>query len=314
MSQLNVAVIGCGSWGVNHARVYSDLPMVRLAAVSDIDAKRVQKCSRKHSANGFTDTLKVLEDPDIDAVSFCTPTCTHSHIAEKALLNDKHVLVEKPMTDTVDEAQGLIELAEDVGLNLTVGFVERFNPAVRLSKRLIDDGEIGRVIMAHAKRVTRRPDRVGDIGVIKDLGIHDIDVITHLMGEPPETVYATAGSHMHTFEDYANITLEYRGNRSAFIETNWLTPKRVRSLTITGSDGIIGVEYTTQELRVEKNDYIHQPLNGYREPLYLELLEFTSSIMEDRKPEVTGLDGLRALEICEAALESAKTGRVVEMS
>nr|MBC8462772.1 Gfo/Idh/MocA family oxidoreductase [Candidatus Bathyarchaeota archaeon] len=207
MSQLNVAVIGCGSWGVNHARVYSDLPMVRLAAVSDIDAKRVQKCSRKHSANGFTDTLKVLEDPDIDAVSFCTPTCTHSHIAEKALLNDKHVLVEKPMTDTVDEAQGLIELAEDVGLNLTVGFVERFNPAVRLSKRLIDDGEIGRVIMAHAKRVTRRPDRVGDIGVIKDLGIHDIDVITHLMGEPPETVYATAGSHMHTFEDYANITL-----------------------------------------------------------------------------------------------------------
>ena len=301
MSQLNVAVIGCGAWGINHARVYRDLPLVRLAALADIDAKRVQECSRKHSVNGFTDTLRVLENPDIDAVSVCTPTCTHSYIAEKALLNGKHVLVEKPMTDTVDEAQGLIELAEEMGLNLTVGFVERFNPAVAMSKRLIDDGEIGRIIMAHAKRVTRRPSRVGDIGVIKDLGIHDIDVITHLMGETPETVYARAGSHMHAFEDYANITLGYRGNRSALIETNWLTPKRVRSLTITGSDGIIGV------------DYIHQPLNGYREPLYLELLEFTSSIMEDREPEVTGLDGLRALEICEAALESAKTGRVVEM-
>ena len=191
--------------------------------------------------------------------------------------------------------------------------MERFNPAVRISKRLIDDGEIGRIIMAHAKRVTRRPGRVGDIGVIKDLGIHDIDVITHLMGETPETVYATAGSLIHTFEDYANIMLGYRGNRSAFIETNWLTPKRVRSLTVTGSDGIIGVEYTAQELRVEKDDYIHQPLNGYREPLYSELQEFTSSIMEEREPEVKGRDGLRALEICEAALESAKTGRVVEM-
>jgi len=314
MSQLNVAVIGCGTWGINHARIYRDLPLVRLAAVADIDVKRVQDCSRKHSANGFTDTMRVLEDPDIDAVSVCTPTCTHGYIAERALMNGKHVLVEKPMTDTVEEALGLIELADERGLSLMVGFVERFNPAVGESKRLIDDGEIGRVIMAHARRVTRRPGRVGDIGVIKDLGIHDIDVITHLMGETPETVYATAGSLMHSFEDYANITLGYRGDRSAFIETNWLTPKRVRSLTITGSDGIIGVEYTAQELRVEKDEYIHQPLNGYREPLYLELLEFTSSIMENREPEVTGLDGLRALEICEAALESANTGRVVEMN
>ena len=269
---------------------------------------------QEHLTKGFTDTMKVLEDPNIDAVSVCTPTCTHSFIAERALMNGKHVLVEKPMTDTVEEAKRLIELAEKRSLNLTVGFVERFNPAVRISKRLIDDGEIGRIIMAHARRVTRRPGRVGDIGVIKDLGIHDIDVITHLMGETPETVYATAGSHMHIFEDYANITLGYRGNRSAFIETNWLTPKRVRSLTVTGSDGIIEVEYTAQELRVEKDDYIHQPLNGYREPLYSELQEFTSSIMEKREPEVTGRDGLRALEICEAALESARTGRVVEMA
>lgn len=314
MSQLNVAVIGCGSWGVHHARVYNELPGVRLAAVADSDVKRAQSCSKRNSARGFTDTLKVLKDSSIDAVSICTPTRTHGYIAEQAMKSGKHVLVEKPMTDQVNEALELVELSEELGLNLMVGFIERFNPAVSESKRLIESDEIGRVIMAHAKRVTRRPDRVGDIGVIKDLGIHDVDVITYLMGEMPQTVYATAGSYSHQFEDYANITLGYRGNRSAFVETNWLTPKRVRNLTVTGSEGIIGVEYTAQELRVEKNDHIHQPLNGYKEPLYLELMEFTSSIMEDRDPEVSGMDGLRALEICEAALESVQTGKVVEMS
>lgn len=296
MNQLNVAVIGCGAWGINHAKVYRDMSGVRLAAIADIDARRVQDASKKFSANGFTDTLRVIDDPGIDAVSICTPTCTHGYIAERALRKGKHVLVEKPRTDTSAEASSLNDLAEEYGLNLMVGFVERFNLAVQESKRLVDAGEVGRVIMANARRVTRRPGRVGDIGVIKDLGIHDIDVITHLMGEPPETLYATAGSHMHSFEDYANITLVYRGNRSAFIETNWLMPRRARSLTITGSEGIIWVEYTTQKLMVEKDEYIHQPLNGYREP------------------SVTGEDGLRALMICEAALESAKTGRVVEMS
>ncbi|MCJ7730906.1 Gfo/Idh/MocA family oxidoreductase, partial [Candidatus Bathyarchaeota archaeon] len=140
---------------------------------------------------------------------------------------------------------------------------------------------------------------------------HDIDVANYIMGDTPETVYATVGSHSHCYEDYANIILRYQGNRSAFIETNWLTPKRVGTLTITGSEGIIEVEYTTQELRVEKNDHIYQPLNWYREPLYLELLDFTSAILEKRKPTVTGEDGLQALRVCEAALESAETGQAV---
>ena len=314
MGQLNVAVIGCGVWGGNHARVYNTLPDVKLAAISDIDARRVQHASEMYGTSGFTDTLQVLQDPNIEAVSICTPTCTHEYIASKALDEGKHVLVEKPMTDTVAGAKDLIEQASDQGLNLMVGFVERFNPAVRETKRLIDDGEIGDVIMAYARRVSRRPKRVGDIGVVKDLGIHDIDVINYLMGAKPETVYAHCGSIKHKFEDYANISLGFKGDRSANIETNWLTPKRVRSLTVTGSEGIIGVEYTSQELRIEKDDHIREPLNGYREPLYQELQEFASSILEDREPEVTGLDGLNALMVCEAALESAATGEVVKLT
>ena len=167
--------------------------------------------------------------------------------------------------------------------------------------------------MAYTRRVTRRPNRVGDIGVVKDLGIHDVDVVNYLMGGTPETVYAHSGSIKHSFEDYANISLGFSEGKSANIVTNWLTPKRVRSLTVTGSEGIIDVEYTSQELRIEKDDHIHQPLNGYKEPLYLELQEFTSSILEEREPEVTGIDGLNALIVCEAALESSRTGEVVRL-
>ena len=311
MGQLKVAVIGCGSWGYQHARVFSELPHVGLEAVADINPERVQRVTERFHCKGYSSPEKMLKDSDLDAVSVCTPTTTHVDLAYLALMARKHVLVEKPMTNTSEEASRLIDTARSVGVFLSVGFVERFNPAVQESKKMVEQGEIGEVLVVHAKRVTRRPARVGDIGVVKDLGIHDIDVANYIMGDTPETVYATVGSHSHCFEDYANIVLRYRGNRSAFIETNWLTPKRVRTLTITGSEGIIEVEYTTQELRVEKNDHIYQPLNWYREPLYLELLDFTSAILEKRKPTVSGEEGLQALRVCEAALESAETGQAV---
>jgi len=311
MKQLGVAVIGCGAWGYHHARVYSELPGVRLEAVTDLDPRRVQRVTERFHCKGYSSVERLLDEADVDAVSICTPTVTHFEIASLALTARKHVLVEKPMTDNVTEAEKLIKQARDYGVFLSVGFVERFNPAVQESKRTVDRGEIGEVLIIHTRRVTRRPSRVGDVGVVKDLGIHDVDVMNCIMDESPESVYARAGAHNHCFEDYANVVLGYSGMRSGFVETNWLTPKRVRTLTITGSEGIINVEYTTQELCVEKNDHIYQPLNWYREPLYLELSDFTSAVLEKRKPSVTGVDGVEALRVCEAALRSAETGRVV---
>jgi len=313
VKQLKVAVIGCGSWGYHHARVYTELPHASLEAVVDINPERIQKISRMFHCKGYTSPVKMFKDIQVEAVSICTPTITHYELAHLALMENKHVLVEKPMTNTSAEARKLTEIARKNDVFLSVGFIERYNPAVQESKKMVTKGDIGDVLIAHAKRVTRRPIRVGDIGVIKDLGIHDIDIINHIMGDPPEKVYATLGNHNHCFEDYANVILSYKGGRSGFIETNWLTPKRVRSLIITGTEGIIELEYTSQELKLEKNDHIYQPLNGYKEPLFLELSDFTSAILEKRSPLVTGEEGLQALKVCEAALESSKTGSVVYM-
>jgi UDP-N-acetylglucosamine 3-dehydrogenase len=310
---INTAVIGCGVWGSNHARVYHDIPNCNLVAVVDADEKRAKEIGLKNHTNWFTQPDKVLENPDIQIISVCTPTITHYDIALSAIKAGKNVLVEKPMTDTVEQAQTLINLAKKKNVKLTVGFVERFNPAVQEAIKRVNDNEIGEIVLAHTRRVSRRPERIGDVGVIKDLAIHDIDIINHLFNDKPKTVYAIAGKIKHTYEDYANINITYSNNRNAFVETNWLTPRRIRTLVITGTTGIINVEYPTQEITIENNTQIIQPFLRNAEPLRLELDSFIKAVEKDTEPEVTGTDGINALKICEAAIESSKNGEEIKL-
>lgn len=308
MKKLNVAVIGCGSWGRNHARVYKNLQVADLLAVADVNKSTAEEIGKTYNVDWYTDPDEVLERSDVEAVSICTPTVTHADIALAAVQVGKHVLVEKPMTNTFEEAKSLIKAAEVQGVYLAVGFVERFNPAVVETVKKISKGEIGDIILAHARRVSRRPLRVGDVGVIKDLAIHDIDIVNQLFKTEAEEVFATVGNIAHQFEDYANIIIRFEGNRNAFIETNWLTPRKVRRLIVTGTRGLINVEYITQEMTIENDEGIYQPFIENREPLLLELEGFVNSILQDIQPQPTGLDGSKALKICEAALQSAKTG------
>ena len=303
----NTAVIGCGVWGSNHARVYHEISKSKLVAVADANEKRAQEIGTRYHTKWYSDVGKVLDNPEIQTVSICTPTITHYEIACKAIEAGKNVLVEKPMTDTVAQAKTLIKMAEKNGVKLTVGFVERFNPAVQEAIKRVKNDEIGDIVLAHTRRVSRRPERIGDVGVIKDLAIHDLDIINHLFDEKPKTVFAIAGKIKHVYEDYANINITYSNNRNAFVETNWLTPRRIRTLEITGTDGIINVEYPTQEITIENNLQLVQPYLRNVEPLRLELESFLNAIEFDREPEVTGIDGINALKLCEAALESSKS-------
>lgn len=308
--KINVSVLGCGVWGRNHARVFSELPNARLFSVVDLDQAAARQISEKYKTAYALDPYEAVTDPGVDAVTVCTPTVTHMRLALQAMEAGKHVLVEKPMTNTSEEAETLIKAAKKNNVHLAVGFVERFNPAVKEAYRIISDGVIGDIILAHTKRVSRWPVRIGDVGVIKDLAVHDIDTINKLFGEEAGSVFANAGSIQHSFEDYANIFMCFKGKRGAFIETNWLTPRKVRNLTITGTEAIINVDYITQTLSLENEKQITQPFIKQAEPLRLELESFINSIINDTPPEVTGLDGLKALRVCEAALKSASTGNI----
>ncbi|MGC9345513.1 MAG: Gfo/Idh/MocA family protein [Candidatus Bathyarchaeales archaeon] len=314
MKKLGVAVIGTGFWGRNHARVFKELEETELLAVCDINAERAEKVAKQFGAKPYTTTGKMLRRQDIEAVSICTWSTNLEEEALKALKAGKHVLVEKPMATNVKQAEKLLETAEKEGLHLTVGFLMRFIPGIQHIKKAIEDKTIGNLVCATAKRVSQWPVRIGDVGVVKDLAIHDIDIMRYLFNEDPIAVYAKTGSMKHKkFEDYAQIMLTFEGGKSGFIESNWLTPYKTRILVVTGSEAIMKLDYITQELTIERAEETVQPRYPWREPLKLELQHFANCVLKREKPLITGMDGLKALQIAEAALKSSAKGRVIKL-
>lgn len=314
MKKLGTAVIGTGFWGKNHARIFKELEETELMAVCDVNAERAKAVAKQFDAKPYTNAGKMLKRKDIEAVSICTWSTILAKEALKALKARKHVLVEKPMAINVKQAEKLLETAEKEGLHLTVGFLMRFIPGVRHIKKAIEDKRIGDVVCATAKRVSQWPERIGDVGVVKDLAIHDIDIMRYLFNEDPIAVYAKTGSMKHRkFEDYAQIMLTFEGGKSGFIESNWLTPYKTRTLVVTGSEAITKLDYITQELTIEDAKETVQPRYPWQEPLKLELQHFANCVLKREKPLITGMDGLKALQIAEAALKSSAKGRMIKL-
>ncbi|OGD44732.1 hypothetical protein A3K79_02835 [Candidatus Bathyarchaeota archaeon RBG_13_46_16b] len=311
MRKLGVAVIGTGFWGRNHARVFKELAETELLAICDIDAERARSVAKQFGVTPYTNTGKMVRNENIEAVSICTWSTSLAREALKALKAGKNVLVEKPMAESVKQAENLLKTAEKEGLHLTVGFLMRFIPGLQRIRNALEDKTLGEPVCASAKRVGQWPERIGDVGVVKDTAIHDLDVMRYVFDEDPVAVYAKTGSIAHRkFEDYAQIMLAFKGGKSAFIESNWLTPYKTRVFMVTGSEAIMKLDYITQELTIENARETVQPRYTVQEPLKLELQHFAKCITEKEKPLVTGEDGLEALKLAEAALKSSATGKV----
>jgi UDP-N-acetylglucosamine 3-dehydrogenase len=222
--------------------------------------------------------------------------------------------VEKPMATNTKQAQKLVAVAEQNGLHFTVGFLMRFIPGLCHIRGAVESKKIGQLVCATAKRVSQWPERIGDVGVVKDTAIHDIDVMRYVFGEDPISVYAKVGAMRHKkFEDYALMMLTFADGKSAFIESNWLTPYKTRALTVTGSDAIMRLDYITQELWIEAANENVQPKYPWREPLRDELQHFSSCVLKKEKPVVTGEDGVKALGIAIAALQSSAKNRAIKL-
>ena len=314
MKKLGVAVIGTGQWGKNHARVYKELPSTELIAICDVNAERAKAIAAQYGVKAYSNSTQMLKNKDIEAVNVCTWSTILAKEALKALRAGKHVLVEKPMAPNTQQAEKLVQTAEENGLHLTVGFLMRFIPGLQHIRQSVENKRIGDLVCATAKRVSQWPERIGDVGVVKDTAIHDIDVMRFISGEDPITVYSKMGSMKHrTFEDYAQIMLTYKDGKSAFIESNWLTPYKTRALTATGSDAIMRLDYITQDLWIEQQTETVQPRYPFQEPLKLELQDFVDCIVEKKKPVVTGEDGVRALKVAQAAMQSSAKNRAVQL-
>jgi UDP-N-acetylglucosamine 3-dehydrogenase len=313
MDQIKVGVIGVGAMGSNHARVLSELEDSQLVAVCDVSEEKARAIAEKYRCEYYVDAEQFLSNSGVNAVVIATPTVTHKDLALLALEYGKHILIEKPLAATVEEAKAICSKASSKNAVLTVGFIERFNPAVTEAKRLLKSGKIGHPILLEARRLSEWPKRIGDVGVVVDLAIHDIDIARYVFEKDPVEVYGCVGSLRHSFEDYANILLRYENGETAFIETNWLTPHKVRKLTITGSDGLISLDYISQEIEIENNSELVRPRLANQEPLKLELSHFLSCVKSADQPLVTGEDGVKALKIAELALESSKVHRIMKL-
>ena len=314
MKKLGVAVIGTGFWGKNHARVYKELASTELVAICDVNAEKAKSIADQFGVKAYTTSKRMLKNEEIEAVSICTWSTSLAKEALKALKAGKHVLVEKPMAANTRQAEKLLETAEKNDLHLTVGFLMRFIPGLQHIREAVENKKIGELVCAAAKRVSQWPERIGDVGVVKDMAIHDIDVMRYISNEDPITVYAKTGSMRHKkFEDYAQIMLTYKDGKSAFIESNWLTPYKTRTLTVTGSDAIMRLDYITQELWIEEQKETLQPRYPWQEPLKLELQHFADCILAKKKPLITAADGLKALQIAEAALQSSAKNRAIKL-
>jgi UDP-N-acetylglucosamine 3-dehydrogenase len=324
---LRVGVIGVGSMGQNHARVFSE--MADLVGVVDKDGETGKRVSERLGTEWFENHDDLLKK-GVDAVSIATPTALHYDLARQAIEAGVHVLVEKPMCSTIEEAEKLVELAESTGVTLAVGHIERHNPVVDFAKKGIRDGRYGDVITISARRVSSLPTRIRDVGVILDLGIHDIDVMRYLLGSEVSSVFASGGRIKHdTFEDHANIMLSFENGTSGLIEVNWLTPMKVRRLSLTGLKNFVEIDYITQSIwisssslgRLDSFNLYRIPLEfdtrkitlEMREPLKNELKDFMDAIENRRDPLISGRDGLGTMKAVLAAIESQASGKRIDL-
>ncbi len=296
MRKINVGVIGVGAMGYNHARVYYRLKNANLMAVADIMERALEKVSRRYKVRGYLNYENLLKIPEIEVISVCVPTTHHYRVAMDAIEYDKHVLVEKPIAFTLEEAKKMVKAARRKGVKLATGHVERFNPAVKKAKELIENDVIGDVVSTSAKRVGPFPPRIKDVGVTIDLAIHDLDVMHYLFDEPIIEVYASMGSilEMCKFEDHAEIMAKFRNGIIGMLEVNWLTPYKRRKLAITGTDGIINLDYIDQKIDVY-GKFAQDVQIKHDEPLKNELKSFLLAIINENEPEITGEDGIYAL-------------------
>ncbi|MCI4432601.1 MAG: Gfo/Idh/MocA family oxidoreductase [Nitrosopumilus sp.] len=303
---MKIVQIGTGGWGKNHTRILSELGV--LSAVCDSDAQKSKEYGEKYSVNYYRSVDDLIHTEEFEGAFVVTPTSTHTEITTKLLQAKKHVFVEKPMTYRSEDGQRIAELAEKNKVILTCGYIERFNPAVDIVKKIMKDKKFGDLLMLEFHRENRIPLHIKDVGIIYDTSVHDIDTANWLFDDMPHVVFARSGRVNHEHEDYASIMLGYKNDRIAIISSNWITPKRVRTFSAICTDAVITSDFISQEVRVETKEETEIPRNEKKEPLLLEIQNFLEAIEGKNNIIVTAQQAVNVTKIAEAALLSSQKG------
>jgi predicted dehydrogenase len=319
-SDLRFGIIGWGYWGPKIARNLNSLSHALVTMVADRDAYRLASLTVNQPWVQTTTQAEEVFRSDVDGVIIATPVKTHYQLAKAALLHGKHVLVEKPLTVGVDEAEELVALAEEQRRILMVGHTFEYNPAVNELRKLVQSGDLGKIYCIEAERVNLGLFR-SDINVIWDLAPHDISILIYLLNKRPERIRVQAHAHLQPYNhDIAHLDLEFAGGMTAHIHVSWLHPCKIRRVTVIGDARMVIYDDTNpaEMLKIyNKGADIHaDPVISYRfgaitiphidwiEPLRLECEDFANSIRLGTQPRAHGGVGLEVVRVLAAAQEA----------
>jgi len=329
VNKIKVAVVGAGNMGRHHIRNYYEMENIDLVAIADNDPES-KELANQYGAKHFTDYVHMLDECEIDALSIVVPTPLHFEFALECMNRGKHVLLEKPIASTLEEADALIEKSTEKNVVFTVGHIERYNPVIETLKELVDSGKLGQISSIVSQRLGGFPTTEPKTDVILDLAIHDIDILNFLTGHQGKIVGVHGSRTFHSKEvDSAEILLKHK-YASGFIQANWVTPVKIRRITITGSNGFVEADYITQEITfydanvAESLDTFQEFVKQFSnpntlvlspqkyEPLRRELDAFVSAIGGGNPPQL--VDPRDARQALECAMDARIYVRLMELS
>jgi predicted dehydrogenase len=336
-SVIKVGVIGYGYWGPNLVRNLFEVSEMQVVAVSDMREDRLQQVRNRYpSVEATTDYHRLLDNPEIDAIAIATPVSTHYDLALQALQSGKHVMVEKPMTSSSEQALRLIDEAARRKLTLMVDHTFVYTSAVRKIKEIVASGKLGDILYYDSTRIN-----LGlfqrDVDVIWDLAVHDLAIMDYILPSPPCAVAATGINHVFGgTENLAYITMFFEENVIAHVNVNWLSPVKVRRTLVGGNKQMIVYDDMEPSEKVKvydkgitvngTSDSLYKALVGYRsgdmfapqldvsEALKVEIQHFAECIRTGAEPITGGQAGLRVVRILESASLSMKQrGKLVNL-
>lgn len=330
-NMIRIGVIGSGYWGPNLIRNFSEHKDCQVTMVSDLKIGRLSYINTRYPEIELTENYQdILKNPEINGVCVVTPVSTHFDIAYESIKAGKHVFVEKPLADTVEHAEKLVQSAKEAGVILMVGHIFEYHPAVIRLKEMIDSGELGDIFYIDSCRVNLGPPG-SELNVLWDLGPHDLSIILRLIGTFPEEVSAFGRAYIRPkLEEMIYITLKFPNKVAANIHLSWLAPCKLRRTQIVGSKKVVIFDDTDNlsklkvfsegiDTRINATDFGEFQLT-YRsgdivcpsldnvEPLRAETGHFVECIRNQTTPKTDGENGLRVVKILEAADESMRNG------
>jgi predicted dehydrogenase len=327
----NVAVVGCGYWGPNLIRNFSSLSECKVKVVCDVDKDRLAHMRTLYPEVETTSQFDhIVNNAEIDAVAIATPVCFHFEMARRSLQAGKHTFIEKPMASSVAECEKLGELAEKQNLALMVGHTFIYSQSVRKIRQIVNSGDLGEIQYISSRRLNLGLFQK-DINVAWDLAPHDISIILYIMNEEPVSVNCQGKAHIAPdIEDVTNITLNFPNGGFATIHSSWLDPNKVREMKFVGTKKMLVYDDVEPMEKIKIYDKCVKTPPHYNtfaefhysyhygdmcspyvkqiEPLKVECQHFLDCIKKGTRPDSSGVEGLKVVQVLEAASHSLKNG------